>query len=505
MGFKLGTFAEFKQDVAKYDYVAIGETLVCDDQTSINIADRFCESENFYLLESATEGPDSVARYSFIGVGKLAEFTSAGRDLMVETSAGKSLKQAENDSNGVTLLSEMMRTSSLGFSGKTGKGVEESLVQTAGATGYISYDYGAVLEPTVGKLPPKKIGLYDIHFIVPEIFIIFDRFSQNLHVFLLFECADKQDVSEAVFDNLCSKLKQLTKDLSTPHFPPRLDVDDKPVDFDRFDSAVSEKVFKERVIRCLDEISRGEVFQIQIGNRMSCATEARPIDIFRHLRKLNPSPYMFFYKYGKHHIIGASPEMMVNLEGSTMVHRPIAGTRKRTWEVEKDKKMISELITSSKERAEHIMLVDLGRNDISRVCEPESVTVDDLMIVEKYSHVFHMVSQVSGKLDEKYDAGDAMVASFPNGTVVGAPKIRAMQLIAEIEDFSREFYAGSLGVFQFSGELKSTIMIRTMHLADGIASTQASAGVVFDSTPDEEWLETKNKMAACMQVMQNTK
>ncbi|TWW07921.1 anthranilate synthase component I, partial [Planctomyces bekefii] len=246
------------------------------------------------------------------------------------------------------------------------------------------------------------------------------------------------------------------------------------------------------------------IFQIQIGNRLSVKTEARPFDIFRHLRMLNPSPYMFFFKTGDHHIVGASPEMMVTVQGRLMTHRPIAGTRRRTWHPDQDRAMRQELVESEKERAEHVMLVDLGRNDIGRVAAPGTVKVEELMTVEEYSHVFHMVSQVTGKLRDGVDAFEAMAASFPNGTVTGAPKIRAMQLINEIEKVSREFYAGSLGIFDTQGGLKSTLLIRTIHIARGRASTQASAGLVYDSNPEHEWLETRNKMAATVLAMQNT-
>ena len=502
MGYKISSKEDYLEVVDKYDLVAIGETVSSDHQTSINIADRFIDEEHFFLLESATQGPGSVARYSFLGIGALSRIKAEGRNIEFTKEDGTTETAV---SNPVSFVSEYISSLNVGFSGTSGIGVETDLFMTAGATGYISYGVSSVIEPTVGKQPKKQIGLPDVYFFIPKTFLVFDQLSQNLHVFRFIKpvSGSKKDKVKQ-FEAEKNNLEASVKDLKRGHLPPDLEVLESKFDFSKFKSEVDEDLFLQRVDRCLEEVKKGEVFQIQIGNRISAKTEARPFDLFRHLRKLNPSPYMFFYKFGKDHIIGSSPEIMVNLDGRKITHRPIAGTRKRTWNQETDQRMINELTTSEKEKAEHIMLVDLGRNDIGRVALPGSVKVEELMMVEKYSHVFHMVSQVTGEVDKEFTSGDAMIVSFPNGTVSGAPKIRAMQLIAEIEDFDREFYAGSLGVFQFSGDLKSTILIRTMHVADGIASTQASAGVVFDSIPSEEWLETKNKMAACGVVIQNT-
>jgi anthranilate synthase component 1 len=287
--------------------------------------------------------------------------------------------------------------------------------------------------------------------------------------------------------------------------PPPLVTVDAPLDYDVCEASFTKERFFAAAEACLEEIRAGEIFQIQIGNRLTLRTKARPFDVFRHLRILNPSPYMFFYKFGEHHVLGASPEMMVGVQGGRVTHRPIAGTRRRTWDPAKDRAMREELTSSEKERAEHVMLVDLGRNDVGRVARPGSVKVEELMMVEEYSHVFHMVSQVTGELAAGVDAFEALAVAFPNGTVSGAPKIRAQQLINQHEQISREFYAGSLGLFDFFGNLRSTILIRSIHMAGGRASTQASAGIVYDSTPAEEWLETRNKMAACLTAMQNTR
>ncbi len=374
-----------------------------------------------------------------------------------------------------------------------------------GPVGIFSYGVAAGLEPSIGAMPPKKIGLPDAFYFLPRNFFVLDHLARRLFVSrnVLVAGVAKADLA-ALYEAEAKQLTQLLKRLTAVHSPPPLQLSEFPVDYDVCQAAFTKDEFFQCVASGLEEIRAGEIFQVQIGNRLTHRTDARPFDVFRHLRMLNPSPYMFFSTIGEHHVFGASPEMMVNVDSRRVTHRPIAGTRKRTWHAPKDVVMRRELVESEKERAEHVMLVDLGRNDIGRIATPGSVRVEELMTVEEYSHVFHMVSQVSGELAAGQDAFDAMAVSFPNGTVSGAPKIRAMQLINKMEKMSREFYAGSLGLFDFHGNLKSTILIRTIHMAQGRASTQASAGIVYDSVPAEEWLETRNKMAACLMAMQNT-
>lgn len=502
MGYSLASREEYFKKVEKCDLIAIGQTISSDHQTSVNIADRFITSDYFFLLESATQGPGSVARYSYMGIGALTKILSNGDSVELVTSGGEKSFHKENP---ISFVSDYIASFELGFAGSRGPGLETDLFLSSGAAGYISYGLSSVLEPSIGEQPPKLLGLPDLFFFVPQSFLVFDQLSQSLHIFRFIRPikGTKKDQLDQ-FEREKAELLSLTQELRGGHLPPQIEVLDEKFDITRFKSEIDEAEFNKRVEYCLNEIKKGEIFQIQIGNRISMKTDARPFDLFRQLRKLNPSPYMFFFKFLEDHLIGSSPEIMVNLDGRKITQRPIAGTRKRTWDPIKDTKMINELVTSEKERAEHIMLVDLGRNDVGRMAVPGTVKVEELMVVEKYSHVFHMVSEVTGKIEAGRSAADAMIASFPNGTVVGAPKIRAMQIIGELEGFDREFYAGSLGLFQFSGDLKSTILIRTMHVANGVASTQASAGVVYDSKAEEEWLETKNKMAACGQVIQNT-
>lgn len=467
-----------------------------DHETAVTLADRFAGEDHFILLESAASSPN--ARYSIIGYDPLWIFRSEGNTSSVET-IGKRKKTLKGD-NPVYALRQLMDGHRIVPVYPVGTRLGgPDIAKMAGSVGFFSYDIASALEPSVGAPPPKQLGTPDACFFLPKIMLVMDHLSRRLFISRIV-LGDDDDVTGIAKKDL----EALLRTLSVPHVPPVLKITDAPPDYESCTASFDFKTFKECGERCLEEIKAGEIFQIQIGNRLSCATGARPFDIFRHLRTLNPSPYMFYFRFGKHHILGASPEMMVGVDGKKLTHRPIAGTRRRVWNHDFDRRMREELITSEKERAEHVMLVDLSRNDIGRLAAPGSVKVEELMNVEEYSHVFHMVSQVTGMLKDGADAYDAMVVSFPNGTVSGAPKIRAMQLISEMESVAREFYAGSLGLFDFSGNLRSTILIRTIHVADGLASTQASAGFVYDSIPEQEWQETRNKMAACLLAMQNT-
>lgn len=504
MSVKLPSFASFEAAAKGHDIVALTVPLAFDHETAVTLVDRFVGEEHVFLLESATAGPN--ARHSFIGFDPIWTWSydlASGKAHRHDAVAGERVDYVRDP---VAALRELVKEARVGAAYPDGMRLGGPDVATmAGACGYFGYDVAKALEPTVGTMPPKQLGLPDAFYFLPRNFLVLDHLARRLFVS---RNVPVRGVATAalpkLFDTEIKKLQALLKRLTAVHSPPPLVVTERAPDFESCESAVSRGEFEKRAARCLEEIRAGEIFQIQIGNRLSVKTEARPFDIFRHLRMLNPSPYMFFYKVGEHHILGASPEMMVTVQGDLMTHRPIAGTRKRTWDSAKDAVMRRELVESDKERAEHVMLVDLSRNDIGRVAAPGTVKVEELMTVEEYSHVFHMVSQVTGRLPSGKDAFDAMAVSFPNGTVTGAPKIRAMQLINELETISREFYAGSLGMFDGRGNLRSTLLIRTIHVAHGVAATQASAGMVYDSKPDQEWLETRNKMAAQLLAMQNT-
>ena len=256
-----------------------------------------------------------------------------------------------------------------------------------------------------------------------------------------------------------------------------------------------------RVERAKEYIERGETYQIQISQRLQRDTDAHPFEVYRALRTVNPSPYMYYLELGDVHVVGASPEMLIRVEDGMIETHPIAGTRRRGRDAEDEQRMADELQTSEKERAEHIMLVDLARNDLGRVCTPGSVRVTQLMAVERYSHVMHMVSHVIGTLRPDVTMYDALRAYFPHGTVTGAPKIRTMEIIAELEGERRGGYGGCIGYFDMSGNCDTALAIRTIWMKPGVAYVQSAGGVVYDSTPEEEFMESGNKARAMMRAI----
>jgi anthranilate synthase component 1 len=264
---------------------------------------------------------------------------------------------------------------------------------------------------------------------------------------------------------------------------------------------MTEEQFKSKVERAKEHIVRGETYQIQVSQRFSRKTDAHPFDVYRALRTVNPSPYMYYLELGDLHVVGASPEMLIRVEDGIIETHPIAGTRRRGRDADDEQRMAEELQGSEKERAEHIMLVDLARNDLGRVCEAGSVRVTSLMAIERYSHVMHMVSHVVGTLKPGVSTYDAMRAYFPHGTVTGAPKIRTMEIIAELEGERRGGYGGCIGYFDMSGNCDTALAIRTIWMKPGVAYMQAAGGVVYDSTPEEEYLESGNKARALVRAV----
>jgi anthranilate synthase component I len=500
------SYSSFKEAAAENGVVAVCVPISFDHETAVTLANRFVDKDSMFLLESATAGPGSVARYSFLGFDPLWTFEwSLGDDAATCKCDGEIENIPLNGRPPMMGLREIVKRDTIKAVYPADYKVGGPEVgEMGGACGFFGYDVAAACEPSIGKTPEKKLGLPDAYFYLPKHFFVLDALTNKLHVIRHVLIKEQSEIQE-YYDAAIRDLKIILKDLQAFQVPPPLEITNDPLDYEACSYSMAKTDFFKAAEDCLEEVRSGEIFQVQIGNRLTKKIDARPFDVFRHLRSLNPSPYMFFFKFGDHHILGSSPEMMVNVHKNRVTHRPIAGTRKRTWDLEKDEKMRRELMESEKERAEHVMLVDLGRNDVGRISAPGSVEVEELMSVEEYSHVFHMVSQVSGDLADGLDAYDALVSGFPNGTVSGAPKIRAMQMINNKEKVSREFYAGSLGMFDYHGDLKSTILIRTIHMANGVASTQASAGIVYDSIPSEEWLETRNKMAATLTAMQNTK
>ena len=497
--------SDFLNAALSHDLVSFSASIPWDHETIISLAHRFKSRDKLFLLESAPSGANKMARFSFLGFDPLWLWESEGYQAKIEFANSVEHIQWEKPETGIRKFYEHFKDlKTCHLLPGSYRGPDPDAQQ--GAVGYMAYDNASQSEPSIGNVPPKALKIPEIFYFIPRNYFIFDQLTHGLVVtrYICTKGLTDQRELKSLWDEETMTFRQLIESLNQPcPLPPIAEKKPEAPEF-KYTSSLSKEQFLNHARNCLEEIKKGEIFQIQIGRRISGHTEADPFDIFRNLRMLNPSPYMFFYKMNQHVILGSSPEMMVGVEGKQITHRPIAGTRKRTWNRLKDQKMRQELLDSEKERAEHVMLVDLSRNDVGRVSEAGTVRVHELMAVEEYSHVYHMVSEVRGTLSSEFDTADALISGFPNGTVSGAPKIKAMEIINRCEPVAREFYAGSLGLFAFNGDLKSTILIRSIHIADQIASTQASAGIVFDSEPELEWNETTHKMAACLTAIKNT-
>jgi anthranilate synthase component 1 len=413
------------------------------------------------LLESV-EGTDRIARFSFLGLDYL-ETVSIDDDPQMLDRIRSILSRYRVD------------RSALPFPG--------------GAVCAFTYDAARVLE-RVGPKPPADVAFGDALVMIPGTWVVFDHFT---HRVTLIGFGRDDAEREAVADRLDGYIAQLLG--VRPAIPGNVRAKG-PVS-----TSLDQATFLERVADAKRAIYEGDVYQIQIGIRYSCELDGTPFDFYRQLRARNPSPYMFFLEAGGRAVFGASPEFLVRLDGGRARLRPLAGTRPRGEDPASDNAIAAELLANAKERAEHVMLVDLGRNDLGAVCKVGTVRVDELMVIERYSHVMHIVSNVTGELRDDKDALDLFAAAFPAGTVTGTPKIRAMQLIDRLEPIRRGFYAGSVAHIDFDGDMDSCIILRSVATAGGRAYWQASAGIVADSEPQAEYQEILAKTQIVRDVL----
>jgi anthranilate synthase component 1 len=367
-----------------------------------------------------------------------------------------------------------------------------------GAVGYMAYEVARYYE----RLPMPEAdpqGLPESVFLFTDTLLVFDHLQHTIKVVSHARLDGDVDASyrQAVF-----KIDELVQRLSKPLAKLPYAGQRPKASGRAFSSNNTEAGFKTKVERAKEYIRKGDTYQIQVSQRFTRETDAHPFEVYRALRMVNPSPYMYYLELDDVHVVGASPEMLIRVEDGAIETHPIAGTRRRGRDAADEERMAEELQTSEKERAEHIMLVDLARNDLGRVCEAGSVRVTSLMAIERYSHVMHMVSHVVGTLRSDVTTYDALRAYFPHGTVTGAPKIRTMEIIAELEGERRGGYGGCVGYFDMSGNCDTALAIRTIWMKPGVAYVQAAGGVVFDSTPEEEYLESGNKARAMMRAIE---
>ncbi len=466
------------QDVKKLsrdgNVVPIYREIVADLETPVSAFLKINRGGYSFLLESV-EGGERLARYSFIGTEPYRVLTVRGED----------------KTDPLPLIAEELGKYKI-------VPVSELPKFCGGAIGYLSYETVTRFEelPSPDHAP---LGLPESLFMFVDTLLIFDHVTHKIKV--LSHVHLDGDIVEA-YQKAVDKINNLVERLNQPLKPSQqMNAAIRPTSKTRLSSNFSKEGFKESVLKIKQYITAGEAIQVVLSQRLAQPTVADPFEIYRALRTINPSPYMFFLDFADFYLIGASPEILVRVEDGVVITRPLAGTRPRGKSPAEDAMLEQELRSDEKECAEHIMLVDLGRNDIGRVSEPGTVEVSELMEVERYSHVMHLVTHVQGKLRRDMSAFDALRACFPAGTVSGAPKIRAMEIIAELEPEKRGPYAGAVGYFSFSGNMDMAIAIRTMVMTKGIAYTQAGGGIVYDSVPEREYEESMNKARALLNAI----
>jgi len=471
------TLEEVKKLKKDGNLVPIYREIVADLETPVSAFLKINRGGYSFLLESV-EGGEQLARYSFIGTEPYRVLTTRGED----------------KTDPLPLIAEEL---------KKYKIVPVSGLPKfcGGAVGYLAYETITRFE----DLPSPEsdpLGLPESLFMFVDTVLIFDHVIHKIKV-LSYVHLDG-DIEQA-YQKAIEGIDEMVARLNQPLRPSQqMNAATHPTSESKPSSNFSKEEYAAAVLKTKQYIIAGEAIQVVPSQRLSQPTKAAPFEIYRALRTINPSPYMFFLDFKDFHIIGASPEILVRVEDDMVMTRPLAGTRPRGANPAEDAKLEQELRNDEKERAEHIMLVDLGRNDIGRVSEPGTVEVSELMEVERYSHVMHLVTHVQGRLRHDKTAFDALRACFPAGTVSGAPKIRAMEIIAELEPEKRGPYAGAAGYFSFSGNMDMAIAIRTMVVTKGIAYTQAGGGIVYDSIPEREYEETMNKARALLNAISQT-
>jgi len=487
---KKPSFSEFQQMAAKGNLIPVHGEIMADTETPVSVYLRLKQMHHSYLLESAERG-EQWGRYSMIGYEPYLTLTSCNHGTEITDRAGNR-EVVPNPSNPLLVLRDLCRQF---------KPVDTGLISPfqGGFVGYGDYDLIRKWE----RLPERYSERSDpaaAVFTFSSRLIIFDHLTHRVHVAAFAHLGEGTDLKKA-YQEACWRVDETMELLQRP-----APLDDEPrFTASELSSNFTRKGFEEAVKRAKEYIVSGDLIQVVLSQRLSGEACGDPFALYRKLRSINPSPYMFYLSFGAVRLIGASPETLARLTGDKIQLRPIAGTRPRGRTREEDLQLEKALLSDPKERAEHIMLVDLGRNDAGRVAAAGTVSVPKVMAVERYSHVMHLVSHVEARLSPEKDAFDLFMSAFPAGTVSGAPKIRAMEIIHELEPSPRGPYAGAVGYFGFNGNMDFCITIRTIVVAGETLSIQAGAGIVADSSPEEEYNETLRKAAALLRCIEETK
>ena len=491
VGVDMTTADSSQQAASGYDRVPLVRRVLADLDTPLSIYLKLARGPYSYLLESV-QGGERWGRYSFIGLPARSVIRVRGQHLQREVD-GRIVESHPDCADPLAWIEDFQRR----FRVTPLPGLPRF---TGGLVGYFGYESVRYIEPRLGQrlAKPDPLGTPDILLMMSEEVLAFDNLSGELTVIVLADPDDAQDLArgEARLDELVARLSDPlppTRQL----MPPASISDNQEV----FRASFTREGYEAAVRRIQSYIHEGDVMQVVPSQRMSVAYHDDALDLYRALRCLNPSPYLFHLELGDFQVVGASPEVLARLEDGILTVRPIAGTRPRGRDPAEDLALEAELLADPKERAEHLMLIDLGRNDVGRVCEPGSVVVTEQMVIERYSQVMHIVSNVQGRLSPGLSPLDALRATFPAGTLSGAPKVRAMEIIDELEPVKRGIYGGAVGYIGWNGNMDTAIAIRTAVIKNGQLHLQAGGGIVADSDPAAEWEETLNKRRALFRAV----
>ena len=488
---KQTTYDEFVDLSRRGTFVPVIKEIMADLLTPVSAFLKIAEHSDYAFLFESVEGGERVARYSFLGKDPFL--------VLRQSHGGTVLDRAgvttESDEPFLDVLRRLMAE----FQSPFVPGLPRF---TGGAVGFIGYDAAPVFEPALRETWARTVPAADgepgddAGFMLFDTVLAFDHVKHRILIIANARIIADEDL-HALYQFACAKIQFLERELERGLSQPERRADAAP----EIRSNQTRDTFEAGVRTIKERIAAGDIYQAVLSQRFEADVAADAFTVYRALRHVNPSPYMYFMRMGGLAIVGSSPEMLVRVEGRRVETHPIAGTRPRGGNEEDDLRLAEELKRNEKERAEHVMLVDLGRNDLGRVCEYGSVRVPQYMTLERYSHVMHLVSTVDGRLAEDRDHLDALVACFPAGTVSGAPKIRAMQILAELEPTRRDIYAGAVGYIDFAGNLDFCIAIRTITIRNGRARIQAGAGIVADSNPEAEFEETRDKARALLHAL----
>ena len=476
------TEQEFNQLAGQgYNRIPLAAETFADLDTPLSLYLKLANQPYSYLLESV-QGGERFGRYSFIGLPADTRIMVRGKRITLTHKTGETAHDADNPLDFIKEYQSRFKVASL-----------PGLPRFAGGlAGYFGYDTVRYIEPRLAAAQkPDVLDTPDILLMLTEQLAVVDNLSGRL-ILIVYANPEQADAYALARQRLHELAQRLRQPVAIPHAPAMHGGEAR--------SEFGEAPFKQAVAKAQQYIFDGDIMQVVLSQRMSQSFPAAPLSLYRALRSLNPSPYMFYYDMGDHHVVGASPEILVRLENNNVTVRPIAGTRPRGKTPQQDAELAQDLLADPKELAEHLMLIDLGRNDVGRVAQHGSVKLTEKMVIERYSHVMHIVSNVEAALKPGLDAIDVLKATFPAGTVSGAAKVRAMEIIDELEPSKRGIYAGAVGYLGFNGDMDLAIALRTAVIKDATLYVQAGAGIVADSAPASEWVETQNKARAVLRA-----